>query len=230
MGGGFAAILALIGISLDVAIGNISGGNLSALPQTAAERFAQFQENRYLGLYNLDFLNILVQIILIPTYIALYAAHRNVNNSYGLLALVLFLFGSVILVANNTALPMFELSRKFYSVTDESQKLLYAAAGEGFLAQGAHGSPGVFIGFFIPNIANLIMSFVMLNGAIFSKLSAWFGIIGSVLMLLYIVLVNFGNTAENMATAFAMPGGLLLMTWMIMFTIKLFRIGIVSTE
>ena len=52
--GGIATILALTGILLDVVIGNITGGNLSALPQTAIDRFAQFHENKFLGLYNLD--------------------------------------------------------------------------------------------------------------------------------------------------------------------------------
>jgi hypothetical protein len=226
--GGIAAILALTGISLDVAIGNINGGNLSALPQTAIDRFAQFHDNKFQGLYNLDLLNIIVQMIIIPTYIALFAVHRNVNKAYGLLALIVFLFGSVIMVANNTALAMLELSNKFFSTTIESQKSLYAAVGESMLAQGAHGSPAIFLGFFIPNIANLIMSIVMLKGKVFSKINSWIGIIGSILMLLYVILVNFGTSVENMATLFAMPGGLLLMAWMIMFTIRLFKLGRVS--
>ena len=228
--GGIATILALTGISLDVVIGNINGGNLSALPQTAIERFVQFHENKFQGLYHLDLLNIIVQMILIPAYFALYAVHRDVNKAYGLLALVVFLFGSVIMVANNTALPMLELSNKYYSTAIESQKAFYAAAGESMLAQGAHGSPGIFLGFFIPNIANLIMSFVMLKGTIFSKINSWIGIIGSVLMLLYVIMVNLGTGVENMATAFAMPGGLLLMTWMIMFTIRLFKLRHVSSK
>jgi len=222
--GGLATIIALLGILLDVVIGNVSGGNLSALPQTAIDRFTEFHDNRFLGLYHLDLLNIIVQMILIPAYFALFAVHRNVNSAYGLLALVVFLFGSVIMVANNTALSMLELSNKFFSTTDESQKSLYAAAGESMLVQGAHGSPAIFLGFFIPNIANLIMSIVMLKGNVFSKINSWIGIIGSVLMSMYVILVNFGTKVENMATAFAMPGGLLLMGWMIMFTIRLFTL------
>jgi hypothetical protein len=228
--GGIVTIIALTGILLDIFIGSVTGGNLSALPQTAIDRFAQFHISKFQGLYNLDFLNIIIQMILIPAYFALYAVHRNVNKAYGLLALVVFLFGSVIMVANNTALPMLELSNKYYSTTIESQKALYAAAGESLLAQNAHGSPGIFLGFFIPNLANLILSFVMLKGKIFSKINSWLGIIGSILMLLYVILVNFGTTVENMATAFAMPGGLLLMSWMIMFTIRLFKLGHISSK
>src|SRR5512133_1649066 len=128
------------------------------------------------------------------------------------------------MISNNTALPMLELSNKFNSSDIETQKAFYAAAGESMLAQGAHGSPGIFLGFFIPNIANLTFSVVMLKCGVFSKMNSWLGIVGSILMLLYVALVNFGTGVENMATLFAMPGGLLLMAWMIMFTIKLFKL------
>jgi hypothetical protein len=223
--GGVTTIIALIFILLDVVIGNITGGDLFALPQTAIDRFAEFNNSWFMGLYNLDLLNIIVQIILIPTFFSLYAAHLGVNNAYGLLALIIFLFGSVLMISNNTALPMLELSNKFNSSATESQKALYAAAGESMLAQGAHGSPGIFLGFFIPNIGNLIFSVVMLKCGVFSKINSWLGIVGSILMLLYVALVNFGTGVENMATLFAMPGGLLLMAWMIMFTVKLFKLS-----
>jgi len=223
--GGITTVIVLVGAFLDVAIGNITGGNLSALPQTAVERFVQFHDNKFIGLYNLDLLNIIDQMILIPAFFALYAAHRKVNQAYGLLALIIFLFGSVILVANNTALPMYELSNKYFATTIESQKGFYAAAGESMLASGAHGSLGVFFGFFIPNIANLIIAIVMLQGGVFSKVNSWLGIMGSILILLYVLLVNFVPGVETMATAFAMPGGLLLMAWMIMFAIRLFKLS-----
>ena len=220
-----ATIIVLIGLLIDIIIGNITGGNLSALPQTAIDRFTQFHNNTFLGLYNLDLLNIINQMILIPGYFALYAAHRNVNKPYGFLALIIFLFGSVIMVANNNALPMYELSQKYFATAIESQKAFYAAAGEAMLAKGAHGSSGIFIGFFIPNVAGLIMSMVMLKAGIFSKINSWLGIIGSILILLYIILVNFVPGVQTMATTFAMPGGILLIAWMIMFTIRLYRLS-----
>jgi len=223
--GGITTIIALIGIVLDVIFGSVTGGNLSALPQTAIERFAQFQINPLLGLYNLDLLNIINTMILIPAYFALYAAHRKTNNAYALLALIIFLVGSTIFITTNSALPMLELSRKYSSATTEPQKTLFAAAGEAMLARGTHGSLGVFIGFLLPNIAGLIMSFAMLTGKVFSKATSYLGIAGSALILLYIILVTFAPNIKDMATAFAMPGGLSSMAWMVMFTIRLFQIS-----
>jgi hypothetical protein len=228
--GGIATIIALIGIVLDVVAGSATGGNLSALPQTAVDRFAQFQVNPLFGLYNLDLLNVLNQMFMIPVYFALYAAQRKTNNAYALLALIIFLVGTAIFVTTNTALPMLELSRKYAVTTTESQKIMLAGAGEAMLARGAHGSLGVFIGFLLPTIAGLIMSFAMLTGKVFGKITPYLGIAGSIFMLLYIVLVTFAPEIKNMATAFAMPGGLLSMAWMVMFTIRLFQLGSVKNN
>jgi len=222
--GGVAAILSLIAVMADIVIGSSTGGNLSQLPQTAMERFAQFQQNTWLGLYNLDLLNTVNQLISIPVYFALFAALRKTNKPYALFGLIIFLLGTTIFVANNTALPMLELSNK-YAAADESQKAMLAAAGEAMLARGEHGSLGAFFGFLLPTIAALIMSLVMLPGSIFSKTNAYIGIVGNAFMLIYVVLVTFVPTVKDMAMAFAMPGGLLLLVWMILFTIRLFRLG-----
>ena len=222
--GGTATILSLAVVTLDIFIGSAMGVNLSELPQTAVERFAQFQQNVWLGLYNLDLLNTVNQLISVPVYFALYAALRKSNKPYALLALIIFLLGTAIFVSNNTALPMLELSRK-YALADESQKNLLAAAGEAMLVRGEHGSLGVFFSFLLPTLSALIFSFVMLQGKVFSKANAYVGILGNALMLIYVLLVTFAPTVKNMAMAFAMPGGLLLLAWMVMLTIRLFRLG-----
>lgn len=223
--GAWCTIVALIAIVTDVVIGNITGGDLTALPQTAMERFSQFSQNKWLGFYNLDLLNAVVQLILVPGFVALYLVHQKTDKSFALLAFVTFLAGAVIMVGNNTALSMFGLSNKYLATSDSTQQMLLAAAGEAMLARGAHGSPGIFIGFFLPNVANLLMSVVMLKSGVFRKAVGWTGITGSILMMIYVIMVNFVAGAATMATMIAMPGGLLLMTWMILFTAGLFRLA-----
>lgn len=222
--GGMAAILSLIAVVADILIGSGSGGNLSALPQTAVERFAQFQQSPWLGLYHLDLLNTVNQLISIPVYFALYAALRKVNKPSALLGLTVFLLGTTIFVANNTALPMLELSRK-YAVADEPQKTLLAAAGEAMLARGEHGGLGVFFSFLLPTLSALIVSLVMLQGQVFSKANAYVGILGNALMLVYVTLVTFAPSVKETAMMVAMPGGLLLVAWMVMLTVRLFRLA-----
>lgn len=223
--GGITTLIVILGTIIDIIIGNILGGDLTALPKTAIDRFTQFQGNWLLGLYNLDLLNISTSIIMLPTFFALFAAHRRVNIAYAMFAMMLCVIGTSIFVANNTALPMLELSQKYAASTTETQKTLLAAAGEALIVRGSHGSPGVFLGFALTIIAEIIMSFVMLTGKIFSKVTSYMGILGSVLLLIYIILVTFIPETKNMAMIFVTPGGLLALAWMIMFTIRLFQLG-----
>lgn len=223
--GAITTIIVLCGIVLDMIVGSITGGNIAALPQTAIERFTQFKGNSLLGLYNLDLLNIINQLILIPSIFALYAAHRETNKPPAILSLILFLIGTTIFVAGNTALTMLDLSHKYFAADSNEQRSLLAAAGEAMLAKGSHGSFGVFIGFALPTFANVLMSCVMLNGKVFSRATSYVGIIGNSLMVVYIIMVTFMPAVEKMVLFFAMPAGLLVMTWMIMFTIKLIKLG-----
>ncbi len=111
--GAVTTIIVLCGIILDMVVGTITGGNIAELPQTAIERFNQFKETPLLGLYNLDLLNIINQIIIIPSIFALYAVHRDTYKPSALLALILFLVGTTIFVTGNTALTMLDLSQKY---------------------------------------------------------------------------------------------------------------------
>jgi len=161
---------------------------------------------------------------MIPSIFALYTALRKVENANALLALILFLVGTIIFVSGNTALTMLDLSNKYFLATTDMQKNLIAAAGEAMLIKGAQGGLGVFIGFALPTFANIIMSFVMIEGKIFSKATSYIGFFCNTLMLIYIILATFIGPAEKLPMVFAMPGGLLLIAWMIMFTIKLFKL------
>lgn len=221
--GAISTIIVLCGIILDMIIGTITGGNVADLPQNAVGRFNQFHENVLLGLYNLDLLNAINQIFMIPSIFALYAIHRETNKPPAAISLILFLIGTTIFIAGNTALTMLDLGHKYFSAETDEQRLLISAAGEAMLTKGSHGNLGVFIGFALPTIANIMMSGVMLNGKVFSRTTSYFGIIGNVLMLTYIILVTFNPAVESLALLFAMPGGILVMIWMIMYTLRLFK-------
>lgn len=223
--GGITTIIVLCGILLDMIVGSVTGGSIDALPQTAVERFSQFRENRLLGLYNLDLLNVINQLIMIPSVFALYAVHRKSVNANALLAMILFLTGTTLYAAGNTALTMLDLSKEYYAADTDLQKNLIAAAGEAMLIKGRHGGLGVFFGFALPTFGNILMSWVMFKGNIFNKTTSVTGFVGNMLMLIYIILVTFIPSVEKLTLAFALPGGLLVMAWMILFTVKLFRLS-----
>lgn len=222
--GCITTLFIVIGSLLDIIIGFTLGGDLSVIPQTAIDRFSEFKSSWLLGLYHLDMLNLLTTVLMIPTYFALYAAHRHTNIAYVKLALIVFIIGAAVFITNNTALPMLTLSKNYFAAATETQKTLFAAAGESMLARGAHGSPGAFLGFALSSIASIVLSYGLLKGRIFSKTSAYVGILGGLLLLVYLILVTFVPNIKTIAMMLATPGGLLSMAWLIMIAIKLYKL------
>ncbi len=223
--GAITALVAVAGTFLDIVTSFLPGWGVADVPRTVVERFAQFQENAVLGLRNLDLLNLAVSIILIPTFLALFAAHRRALPGPAALSLVLFIIGTTVFIAGNTALPMLSLSGKYAAATTDAQRTLYAAAGEALLARGGHGSPGVFLGFFLSSLASLAFSLVMLKGRVFNRTAGWMGASGSSLMIIYTIFVTFLPGTGNAMMVFAMPGGLLLTLWNILIALGLFKLS-----
>ena len=89
-----------------IVAGNITGGDINSLPQTAIARFQELHMNCLLGLYNLDLLNSINHILLIPFYFALFMALME-NNRMALLSLFVFLMGPVLnLISENRDLAI----------------------------------------------------------------------------------------------------------------------------
>jgi hypothetical protein len=222
--GGMAALIAVLIFVLDIAltfgVGNIRYGTLSAI-----DMFTMFQGNWLVGLRYLGFMNIISWTVSIPLFFALYAAHRQVYKAYAALALILYLVGIAIYISNNAAIPIFVLSAKYAAVTTDAQRTLFAAAGEATLARGEDFTPGSFYGFILPGLATILFSFILLRGNIFSKTTAYIGILGFVLLLVYTMWATFVPVLYDVAMILAIVGGLLSVAWYILVARRLFQLG-----
>ncbi len=224
--GGAAALIMVLLVLLDIIVSILlPGGNIRPGTRTAIDWFTLFQGNLLLGLRDLGFLNIINSVLGIPVFLALYAAHQRVNREYAALAAILFLFGGAVYISNNTVLPMFVLSGKYAAATTDAQRAIFLAAGETMLARGADFTLGSLIGFLLPLIASIAMSFVMLRGRIFSKAAAYTGILGYIFLLIFTVWTTFVPALFDVAMMIAIPGGLLVMTWNILIARRLFQLG-----
>jgi hypothetical protein len=223
--GAFSAFIVILLTILDIIIGSKTGGDLTTIPLTAVDKFSQFQENKVLGLYNLDLLNLTVSFFFIPTFVALYLALKNDNEPFSLLSLIIFAIGTTIFITNNAALSMLDLSQKYQIAETIEQRNIFVAAGEALLSKGAHGSIGVFPGFVLITFSELLISLAMLKGVMFTKATAYFGIFGTTLLLIYLFLVTFVPSSKEYAMLLAAPGGILSLLWMILFTIRLFKLS-----
>lgn len=148
---------------------------------TVIGHFEQFQISLLAGLLGMDLLYLLINIILIPTCLALYVALRRVNESLMAVALTLGLIGIVALIAARPILEMQALSEQYAAATTETQKVIYLAAGEALLAI-YHGT-AFHAHYILGTVALLIISFVMLNSEAFSKRTAYTGIAANVITL-----------------------------------------------
>jgi hypothetical protein len=161
-----ALITVVVGL-IEIMITFLPGGNTPY--ETVTDWFTLFQNNWFLGLRNLGLLNIIIAVLGIPTFLALYGAHRRVNQAYAALAMIISFIGVAVFLATNRAFPMFELSNQYAAATTDAQRAMLTAAGQVMLSVGQSHTPGTFLGFCLSEVADLIISVVMLRSKICSN-------------------------------------------------------------
>lgn len=227
--GGWTALLLVLVALLDIVATFLPGASTGAenlyTTFTVFDWFALYQSNWLEGLRLLGFLNIVHNFLLIPTFIALYLAHRQANAAYAALATILFIMGGAIYIANNAAIPIFVLSGKYAAATTDAQRSLLAAAGEAILTRGADFTPGAFIGIISTGLAGLAISLVMLRGKVFGKAVAYAGILGFTTLAIFTIWVTFVPSLYTVALIFGSVGGLSVITWYILVARRLFQLS-----
>lgn len=223
--GGIAAFMVLAFTLADIVISMMPEWRISTVPGTAQVWFAQLQYNPLLGLRNLDLLNVIVPLIGLPMYVALYGAHYRENHAYAVLALIVVVVGVVVFSTNNPALSLLELSKHYSTALTDSQRFTFEAAGAALLAKGSHGSLGAFAGFFLSSVGTLLMCLVMQKGSAFTLATSWIGAVGSVFMIIYTVGTTFLPEYMNLLFMVVMVGGPLMMVWNTMIALRLFQLS-----
>jgi hypothetical protein len=221
--GGTAALIAVLVGLIEIAITFLPGGNAS--PETIIDWFTLFQNNWFLGLRNLGLLNIFIVALGVLISFSLYVAHRQVNKTYAALALIISILGAAVFYATNRAFSMLDLSNQYAAATTDSQRIVLAAAGQAMLSVGKSHTPGTFMAFFLSEISSIGMSFVMLRSKIFSKASAYAGMLGFGLLLIFEICSSFVPGVKDAAMIIAVLGGLSSMAWYILIARRLFQLG-----
>ncbi|WP_172450820.1 DUF4386 family protein [Candidatus Chloroploca asiatica] len=156
---------------------------------------------------------------------ALFAAHRTVNPGWAGLALVIAAIGGAVFFATNRSFAMLALSNRYATATDDAQRAALVAAGEAMLAVGESHTPGTFLAFALSLLASLLMAWVMLRGGIFSRASAYVGMLGFGFLLVFEILSVFVPALFDVAMIFAMIGGIASIVWYFMVARRLFQLA-----
>jgi hypothetical protein len=220
--GGIAAFLTVVVGLGEMAISFLPGGNVPA--DTVIDRFAQLQTDWLLGLRNLGLLNIFMVLLGIPTFFALYTANKK-NGSFGALAMAISFIGAAVFFGTNRAFPMLVLSDQYAQAATDAQRAMIESAGQAMLSVGRSHSPGTFVGFFLAELAGILMSIVMLRGMVFGKGTALAGIMGFTLLMIFEVISSFVPALSEIGMVVAMGGGILNVVWMILLGRRLIQLA-----
>lgn len=212
--GALAAVAAIGGVVFDMVLSNVPGWGSDTVPATTVAWLAQFETSPWLGLRNLDVLNVLITLVSLPLYGALFAGLRPAHKRAATLGIVLVMTGSFLFVANNVGLPMLMLARRLGGANPAEHAAIVSAAGA-LVARGAHGSIGVLPGFLLSELGTLAFAVAMLRGRLFGRLTAWLGIAGCSALIAYTLAVTFLAVPDAMAPMLAAPGGLLMLGWQV---------------
>ena len=222
--GAWAAIGAVLVGLLEILITFLPGGNTTQ--ESVLDWFNLFQGSWFMGLRNLGLLNIILNLLAILTYFALYAAHRQDRHKpYAALTAIISFLGIGVFLATNRAFAMLDLSHQYAAATTDAQRLVLAAAGQAMLAVGQSHTPGTFLAFFMAEVAGILISVVMLRSQLFSKATAYAGIVGFSMLLIFEFTASFVSGLSVVTMIFAMIGGLLSMIWYLLVARKLFQLG-----
>jgi hypothetical protein len=221
--GGAAALIAAIifrrWLGAEVALFSAQGP-----PSTVIDWFTLLQSNRLLGLTFLDLLDIVNYALVGLMFLGLYAALRRANRSYMTLATMLGFVGIAVYFASNQAFALLALSDQYAAATTDAQRSMFLAAGQALLTMNdfLQGGGGINLSFYLVTLAGLIIAVVMLRSSIFSKVTAYVGILANVFGLGVILTLAFAPPMTFIPLSASAP---FLLIWYILIGLKLLRLA-----
>lgn len=136
-------------------------------------------QNNTLGtLISLDLFLFIGNLFSILLFLALYISLKQVSESYALIALAVGLIAVVLLIPARPLLELYSLSGQYVTATTEAAKSHYLAAGEALLA--SFDGVGWFLNTLLGGLSLLVSSILMLRSNVYSKVTAYVGIVSNV--------------------------------------------------
>ncbi len=216
--GGVAALVAAFVFRRNIGA-EVSLASTQMPPTTAVGWFDLLQSSHFVGLTYLNLFDLVNYALLGLLFIALYVALRQINKSAVLIALCTGLVGVAVYFASNQVFAVLALSNQYAAAEADRAALL--AAGEALLAIGSRGA-GVYLGLFLVTLAALMFSIAMLQGGIFSRLTAYMGIVGNACILCYFVTLIFAPALTWLPhTVGAIP----LVVWEVLAGLRLLKLA-----
>jgi hypothetical protein len=199
--GGFAAF-ALILYSLLTIVQMIL---LRGQPSSVEEAFRLLQTNRLIALLRLDLPTIMILPLYYLVFLSLYQALKDTSRTAALLATALAFTGNTLVLSTPTALSLIPLSDKYAAATSDVSRSQLLAAGEALMAGDIWHSTGAILGGALMQSGAVLISIAMLRGGVFSRFTAWLGIVMHSLDLAHVLVGAFLPSTSAVLLSVAGP-------------------------
>ncbi len=191
------------------------GASSGLQPSTVIGWFQLFQNNRLVGLIDDAVLDIAVVALLVPVFLALFAALRRASEAWVAVATSLAFVGIAAYIPTNTGFSLLYVSDQYAAASTDAQRSLLLAAGQATVAAGGNG---LFEsnGFILVAVAGLIVALVMRRSKIFGRATSWVGVLANGLLLANYVCLTFVSAASAFSTDLFAAASILVFVWWIL--------------
>jgi hypothetical protein len=192
--------------------------------ETALEHFLLFQRNWLAGLLTLDLLGMISYLLFVPVTLALYVALRRTNETLMAIGTVLFFVGIADFFATNTAFPFLSLSQQYAAAQTEAERALFLAAGQAMLT--LFNENAFLVSYMIVSAAWTMIAWVMLRSNLFSRMTAYAGLLAGLSGFLAVILEHISSTTLFVAIALYFAAIVFLFAWMVLTGRKLYQLDL----
>ena len=225
---GGAAAIAIVVLYVIEVIGFVAMG---PPPATVDAWFTLFRNHGLLGLVDAYLLDAVAVALMVPLFLALYAALRRAKRAHMTLATVFGFVGIAVFLATNVTFSMFYLSGQYAAAKTDAQRSLFMAAGQALFSVSIEHGTGPYVGLLLIAVAGLMASVVMLRNKTFGKVTAYAGILANVFQLAEppVVLVP-AHFYQNVGLFLILISFVFYVIWYVLIARTLFRLGRLEGE
>ncbi len=197
-------------------------------PNTTIDYLELFLNNSLFGLLHFDLLGMISYLLFIPVVLSLYMILRENSESIMLISTILFFVGIVVFFATNTGFSMLSISKQYAMAKTEAEQAMLLSSFHSILT--LFKVQAFMVSYIIVSAAWVMIAAVMLKSELFSRLTAYMGILAGMAGIIAEILENTYTKLINVAIAFYFAGIVCLFIWVLLTGRKLLYIGRNSSE
>ena len=215
LGGWVSIIFLLYSIATMLIVAFVGGP-----PGSIEECFAILKDDRFKGMLRLDILTVFVMPLYYILFYSLYKVMKPIDNGLITISVILVFAGVTMFLAAPSTFSYLHLANDYEGALTEIDKNKFISAGQAVIVTDIWHGAGPQLGGILIQSGALIISIFMLRGSVFSKLTAYIGIIMHGFDLAHILIGFFSVSAGNMLMIIAGP---LYPIWFLLIGIRLIK-------